>query len=207
MTRRGLFRTLPAVVLALGFFPTSVLAHCDTMDGPVIKDARVALESRDPGRVLKWVKPEKEKEAREAFQHTLAVRALAPEARELADRYFFETLVRIHREGEGTPYTGLKPAGVGIEPAIAASDEALETGSVDALVKMVAAEAERGIRKRFAHAANAKKHMGESVERGRDYVAAYVAFMHYAERLHLDAVSNVLDAEHAPAQQTDSHPH
>src|SRR4026207_1564620 len=110
MTRRGLFRTLPAVVLALGFFPTSVLAHCDTMDGPVIKDARVALESRDPGRglkwgkpetekearesrgpgrVLKWVKPEKEKEAREAFQHTLAVRALAPEARELADRYFF----------------------------------------------------------------------------------------------------------------------
>jgi hypothetical protein len=120
--------------------------------------------------------------------------------------YFFETLVRIHREGEGTPYTGLKPAGVGIEPAIAASDEALETGSVDALVKMVAAEAERGIRKRFAHAANAKKHMGESVERGRDYVAAYVAFMHYAERLHLDAVSNVLDAEHAPAQQTDLTP-
>ena len=62
MTHRALFRTLPAMVLALGSFPASVIAHCDTMDGPVVKDARVALESRDPGRVLKWVKQEKEKE-------------------------------------------------------------------------------------------------------------------------------------------------
>ena len=130
-----------------------------------------------------------------AFQHTLSVRALGPEAQELADRFFFETFVRIHREGEGAPYTGLKPARVEIEPTMAASDKALEAGSVDALATMGTTEAEHGIRERFARAAEAKKHASESIERGREYVAAYVEFMHYAERLHNDATTGVTHAE------------
>src|SRR5512145_1691432 len=162
---RHVFALTLAGALGLTLIPRAALAHCDTLDGPVVKDARVALDAKDVTPVLKWVSHEKEGEIREAFQHALGVRSLGPEARALADRYFFETLVRVHREGEGAPYTGLKPAGVGIAPAIAASDEALETGSVDALVKMVAGEAERGIRKRFALAADAKKQMGGSVER------------------------------------------
>ena len=140
----------------------------------------------------------KEKEVREAFAHSLAVRALGPEARDLADRLFFETLVRVHREGEGAPYTGLKPQGVEIEPAIAAADRALETGSADALVEMLAPEAERGIRARVARAAEARQRMAQSVERGRAYVAAYVDFVHYAERLH-DAASEPGHAEHEAA--------
>ena len=198
-------RALYAAVLALTLFPTRILAHCDTMDGPVVKDAQLALASRDARVVLKWVKPEKTNEVREVFQHTLAVRDLGPEARALADRYFFETLVRIHREGEGAPYTGLKLAGVEIGSAIAASDKALETGSVEALVRMVAAESERGIRERFASVVEARKHRDESVERGRDYVAAYVRFVHYAERLHTNAVSDVGHAEHEAPQAAEAH--
>ena len=206
MTHRAVFPALPAILVALGLVPGRVLAHCDTMNGPVIKDAQVALESRDLSVVLKWVKADQEKEVRDVFQRTLAVRALAPGARELADRYFFETLVRIHREGEGAPYTGLK-AGVEIEPAIAASDEALETGSVDVLVKLVAGDAERGIRTRFANTVEARKHIGESVERGRDYVAAYVEFTHYAERLHADAVAGISHQEHQAVDLTQPHQH
>lgn len=199
--------TAVASLALLALSPRAALAHCDTLDGPVVKDARVALDSKDVRPVLKWIAPDKEAEIRGALQRTLAVRALGPAARELADRFFFETLVRIHREGEGAPYTGLKPAGVEIEPAIAASDKALETGSVDMLVKMVVGEAERGIRERFAHAAEARTHMGESIERGREYVAAYVRFMHYAERLHNDAVSDVSQAEHTAAPMPAAHHH
>ena len=81
-------------------------AHCDTMDGPVVAAARVALEKGDIAPVLKWVKPEREKEIRAAFARTLSVRAGGPEAKELADMYFFETLVRVHRAGEGAPLHG-----------------------------------------------------------------------------------------------------
>jgi len=141
------------------------------------------------------VRHDKEGEIREAFQHALGVRALGPEARALADRFFFETLVRVHREGEGAPYTGLKPAGTAVDPGIAASDTALETGSVDPLVKLLTAEVDKGLRHRFAEAAEARKHAGESVEKGRQYVAAYVEFMHYAERLLLNASSAASHAE------------
>jgi hypothetical protein len=47
--------------------------------------------------------------------------------------------------------------------------------------------AAKGIRERFAHAAETKKHADHGVEYGRKFVAAYVEFTHYVERLHLDA--------------------
>ena len=81
-----------------------------------------------------------------SFAKTLAVRKLNPEARELADLYFFETLVRIHRAGEGAPYTGLKPAGRDLGPAIPAADKAIETGALEPLLKLITSESTNGLR-------------------------------------------------------------
>jgi len=106
--------------------------------------------------------------------------------------YFLETLVRLHRAGEGEPYTGLKPAGV-VEPAVVEADKALESGSVENLVKLITDAASKGIRERFTKAKEAKKHADYSVEAGREFVEAYVQFTHYVERLHLDSTT---EAEH-----------
>ncbi len=168
-------------------------AHCDTMDGPVVADARIALEKGNIAPVLKWVKPEGEMEVTEAFSRALAVRAGGNDARELADLYFFETLVRVHRAGEGAPYTGLKPAGTEIDPAIMASDVALEKGEVEPLIKEITAEVEKGVRERYERAAQARAHAEHNTEAGRQYVEAYVEFMHYMERLHTAATT---DAAH-----------
>ncbi|HOQ87567.1 MAG TPA: DUF6448 family protein [Phycisphaerae bacterium] len=159
-------------------------AHCDTMDGPVVKDAHAALEKGDVTGVLKWVSKASEDEIRQMFAKTLVVRAKGPEAKELADLYFFETLVRLHRAGEGFAYTGLKPAGTPVAPPVAKADEAMAKGSVDELTKKIAAAVEAGIRERFAAAAEAAKHKDESVEAGRKFVAAYVQFVHYVEGVH-----------------------
>ena len=70
---------------------------------------------------------------------------------------------------------------------MAAADKALETGSVDALAKEVAEATEKGIRERFARAAAKKAHAGHTVEAGREYVEAYIEYVHYVERLHADA--------------------
>jgi len=164
-----------------------VYGHCDTMAGPLVKTARAALEKGDVTPVLKWVKPPYEAQVREAFKKTLAVRALSPEAKDLADRYCFETLVRLHREGEGAPYTGLKPAGE-VEPVIAASDKALETGSVEGLTQEIVKLVSNGIHRRFAETVEKKKHADESVAAGREFVEAYVEFTHFVERLHADAL-------------------
>jgi len=170
-------------IALLAMTPRPVSAHCDTLDGPVVKDARAALEAKDVTTVLKWVRADREPEIREAFAHALAVRALGPEARALADRFFFETLVRVHRAGEGAPYTGLKPAGTPVDPGIAAADVALESGRVEALAGLVTRDVERGLRERHARAVATRTHAAESVEKGREYVEAYVEFVHYAERV------------------------
>jgi len=116
--------------LSLAFSPSAALAHCDMMDGPVVQAAQRALRQTNVHHALVWVQPPDAPEIERAFRHTLAVRTLSPEARELADRYFFETLVRLHRAGEGAPYTGLRPAGAEVDPAVAAADRALASGNL-----------------------------------------------------------------------------
>lgn len=189
-TKNGLRGVLFILSIWIGVWaaPNTSSAHCDTLDGPVVIEAKAALERGDITQILKWVRKEDEKEIKTQFDKTLAVRKQSKEARELADMYFFETLVRIHRAGEGAPYTGLKAAGT-VEPSVAAADKALESGSVDSLVKLVTDAAEKGIRQRFAHAAETKKHADHGVEYGRKFVAAYVEFTHYVERLHMDATA------------------
>ena len=185
-----------AALVLLALPPRAARAHCDTLDGPVVKDAREALEAKDVTPVLKWVRPADETEVREAFRQALAVRAPGGEARTLADRYFFETLVRVHRAGEGVAFTGLQPAGVAVDAGIAATDAALGSGSPEALVRLVAGDVEMGLRTRYARAAALRAHAGESVSRGREYVAAYVDLMHYAERLMQAASPSAPHREH-----------
>ena len=160
-----------------------VSAHCDAFDGPVIKEAQLALEKGDVTPLLKWVTKEYENEIRDAFAQTLAVRTKGKDARELADRFFFETLVRVHRAGEGAPYTGLKPAGT-IAPAVAAADKALLDGSVDEFSAKIGNAVRDGIRKRFADVAEKKKHANDNVEAGREFVEAYVQYVHFVEGIH-----------------------
>ncbi|MBI3565793.1 MAG: hypothetical protein HY079_11395 [Elusimicrobia bacterium] len=158
-------------------------AHCDGVDGPVVASAREALATGDRSLALMWVRSQDEGEVERAFTEAVAVRALGPAARGLADRSFFETVVRLHRAGEGAPYTGLKPAGRDLGPAIPAADAALASGSVDALWKLLGADAERGLRERFRTAVAKRRRPAGDVAAGREYARAYVDFVHYAEGL------------------------
>jgi hypothetical protein len=158
-------------------------AHCDTMDGPVVSTGQSALSSGDLTPVLKWIKPEQEKEIRAVFTQARTVRAQSDGARELADRLFLETLVRLHRAGEGEPFTGLKASSEDVSPAVAAADKALQNGQIDPLVQKLVEQASEGIRHRYQRVQEAQRHANDSVDAGRAYVAAYVEFMHYVERL------------------------
>lgn len=194
MQRRWMTMTLLAALVGPGLSqPAS--AHCDTMDGPVVQAARRALAEGDPRPALAWVKPAAETDVRAAFGETLAVRKLGPAAAALADRYFFETLVRLHRAGEGFAYDGLKPAGTAIEPAVLAADRALERNAVDELLNGLTAEVAHGVRERFQRAADAKRRAAESVDAGRAYADAYVEYVHYAEALAAAAAGHPEPAE------------
>ena len=182
-----------------GLLAVWALGHCDGMDGPVVTLARKALETGNVNLVLPWVQAEDEGEIRTAFDHATSVRKLGAQARELADTHFFETLVRIHRAGEGAPFTGLKPAGRDVGPAVPAGDKALEDGSIDRVVTLLTDAVREGLHKRF-HTAYSRKNFDRSdVGAGREFVEAYVPYIHYVERLWQDAngPAHGQHAEHA----------
>lgn len=172
------------VFTSVVLFPIQALAHCDTMSGPVVHAAQKALETGNVNRVLIWVRRQDEAEIKTLFQRTVAVRKLDPEAKELADMYFFETLVRTHRAGEGAPYAGLKLAGTDLGPAIPCADKALEEGKVERLIKLVTDATQTGIQEHFKDVMAKKSFSVDDVEAGREYVEAYVTYTHYVERLY-----------------------
>jgi len=180
------FRMTWAVVTIalLGLTPARALAHCDGLDGPVVKAAQRALETRNSALVLIWVQDKDEREIQTAFEQTLAVRELSPQAKELADRFFFETLVRVHRAGEGAPFIGLKPAGRDLGPAIPAADEAVRNGSVEHLQQLLTGVFQQRLREEFGRVMAAKTFKPDDLAAGRAYINAYVEFIHFVERVY-----------------------
>jgi hypothetical protein len=168
--------------------PAPAQAHCDSLAGPVVTEARAALQKGDVTPLLKWVRNADEAEVKSAFAKTVAVRALGAEARDLADRYFLETLVRLHRAGEGAPYTGLKDGPA--DPVAAMTDKALADGSADELIRKVSSHMAAAIGEQFTKVAEAKKHKDASVDAGRRFVEAYVSYTHFVEGIHTAITSS-----------------
>ena len=161
-----------------------VFAHCDTMDGPVVADARKAIENNNVNYVLKWVLKDNEQAIRDAFYLMMKVRVLSPEAEKLSEKYFFETLVRLHRSGEGVPYTGLLPSGTPVDEKILAADKSIELGNLSPLENLVPKANMPELKERFEKVMSLKNFDVNNVQAGREYIESYVQFFHYAEGEH-----------------------
>ncbi|WP_434994456.1 DUF6448 family protein [Arthrobacter sp. Ld5] len=157
--------------------------HCDSLDGPVVAAARRALDAADVGLVLPFVPSAAEAEVGAAFDAVLPVRGLSQEAREVADRLFFETVVRLHRTGEGAPYTGLKPAGLPVGPAIPLAERAIETGSADEVKEFLVAALSEQLDRRLALVGTLGAARGRSTGDARHYVEAMLGFEVYCNHV------------------------
>lgn len=158
--------------------------HCDSMDGPVVKAAGLALEAHDVDIVLPFVPEDGEAEVKRAFEQASRVELLGPAAKELAAEWFFENVVRIHRAGEGAPYTGLRPAGLGHGPVVPVAEHAIEAGSPAELIHLLTGMVEEEITARFDQVAHLKAHAGGDVETRRRYVDALLGFEVWSHSLY-----------------------
>lgn len=203
---RGIIRVLFVLFAVIGMavlHSAPAYAHCDGMDGPVVKAAQEALAKGDVNLVLIWVRKGDEADIREAFDRAMNVRKLSPQARELADTYFFETLVRIHRTGEGASYTGLKPAGRDLGPAIPAADQALKSEDVAPLTNLLVEKMRAGLLERYKRAMATKAFKVQDVDAGREYIEAYVTYIHYVEGMYEAAMNPA--SGHYPEGATVTH--
>jgi Family of unknown function (DUF6448) len=138
-------------------------------------------------------------EIRTAFDRSRKVRGLGPDARALADQAFMETVIRLHRTGEGAPYTGVKPAGIDYGPVIPAADYAVETGDLAKLTAVLSEEIEHALRERLAHVRELQKASREpktavEVAAARERVSAELGLVTFAESIRQAALGR--GAEH-----------
>ena len=164
--------------------------HCDTLDGPVVTAAKKALDAKDVNLILPYVPKEGETEVIRAFEQVVKIRS-DDAAREIADLYFFETVVRIHRMGEGAPYTGLKPAGLSEGPVIPIAERAIESGSPDELIEILSGMLREDVTHRLHNMLRLKEHADKSVDDAREYVEAMLGLQVWShsiyERIHGEA--------------------
>ncbi len=177
------------LALAFMFIGISGYAHCDSYDGPVIKDALKALDQNNVELVLKWIEPQQEKEIKSMFKKTYKLKSGDKEVYAIVEKHFLENLVRLHRETEGAAYTGLKPAG-SMTPLVEMADNSIAKNSVEEVITTVTNHLEQLLRERYAKVAKLSNTKDQSVKLGRDYVEAYVQYTHT-----LEALENLI---HAP---------
>lgn len=184
MLHKTVLSTLIAVLFLAALISEPIFAHCDSMEGPVVKASIKALETGNINYVLVWVRAEDEQEIKTMFDKVNSVRTINDEAKELADMYFYETVVRIHRIGEGVGYTGLKPAGYEPEEGIEAADIAIEKNSVDDILQHLEEAKHEEVKHYFDELQSKRNYDVNDLTAGRDYVASYVHFIHYVEALY-----------------------
>ena len=163
--------------------------HCDSLDGPVVAAAREALDATDVDLILPFVHADGAAEIRDAFDKTMKARVMGVEARDVADRWFFETTVRVHRAGEGAPFTGLRPAGLDVGPVIPAAERAIESGSADELIDVLCASVRDQVTQRHDRVMRLKTHAGDSVEDARAYVEAMLGLQVWAHSVYKQVVA------------------
>ena len=159
--------------------------HCDTRDGPVVKAAIKALETGNPNYVLIWIPKESEKELRNIFAKTLKARKAGKDAQEVADDWFFENAIRLHRAGEGAVYTGMKPAGLSEGPVVPMAEKAIENGNSGETISFILATVEDDLNERFHHVMEKKTYDVDNVAAGREFIAAFIGWVVYSHHLYM----------------------
>jgi hypothetical protein len=199
-----MFRTriliVSVLVGGLVFGSQAAYSHCDSVDGPVAKAVEKALESGNVFPVLAYAPASAEAEIRASFEKSRKVRTLGADARALADRAFLETAIRLHRQGEGAPYTGIKPAGLDYGPAIPAAEHAVETGDLSKLRVLLVEAMDHALEERFAHVrrTHANTHEPENaneVAAARERISTELEFITFAETLRQAALGKFAEHE------------
>ena len=169
--------------------------HCDTRDGPVVKAAIKALETGNLNYILIWIPKESEEELKAIFAKTLRARKAGKDAKEVADDWFFENAIRLHRAGEGASYTGMKPAGLSEGAVVPKAEKAIETENPDETIDFILKTVKEDLTRRFHHVMEKKTYDVNDVDAGREFIGAFIGWVVYSHHLYVSVTSAAAHGE------------
>jgi hypothetical protein len=146
--------------------------------GPMMKAARMALESGNARHILIWVPEGSENTLKNLLEKACCERY---SQKSKAADWYFETVQRLHRSGMQSNYSGIEDVIFGEIPVIRKADEAIETGNFEQLSGLVPVMDISELRQRFDTIREMRNYPDLSA--GRTFVSAYLEFMLYLYKL------------------------
>ena len=175
-------------------------AHCDSADGPVVTAAKEALAKNDVKLALPYVGSQYETDVAAAFDKAVAGGAAGGEAKAVAESYFAETTLRLHRATENAPYNGIQPAGQDYGPALPAAEKAIETGSTEELKKILNEAVSQQVDEQYRNVTAKNVEPDATVNDKRESIEAQFGFEKYALGLYESAMGKKAAAGEVQAE-------
>lgn len=157
--------------------------YWDTMDGPIVTAAELALEMENVNYILPFVKKEFETEIKEAFDNTIIVRELSGEAAEVADYWFFETAVRLYMLGVGKPYTGIKHSSSKNDQVILEAYKAIENQDKTAFETFLVDSLRETLEIKYEITVSKKDYDVNDTDAAREYMNSMYDFIEFSNEL------------------------
>jgi hypothetical protein len=168
----------------------------DITNGSVMDAAKMALDTGNVNYVLIWVPEASENKLKNLFAKTVCERRDRKDVQDIAFDWYFETVNRLHRAGEGTLYTCMNLAGLDERSVVPKVKRVIETGEAEEIIGFIPKTQEHDFRHRFRHVMEKKNYDVNNVVDGRAYVAAFTDFIVYLHHIYTSIPREAGHAEH-----------
>ena len=155
----------------------------DPHNGPVMRAAKMALETGNANYVLIWVSEKSENTLKNLLEKTYCERSSRKNLQNRAIDWYFETVNRFHLANKGALYTCLKPGGLDENPIVPKVERAIETGNFEKIIGVIPNTHAADVREHFHHVMDKRNYDLNNIAAGRAYVSAFFDFIGYVHNL------------------------
>jgi hypothetical protein len=155
----------------------------DEMQGPVVKAAKMALETGNVNYILIWLPEESENTLKNLLEKTCCTRSSRMNMKNRAYDWYFEMVNRFFNIGRPRDNLTIR-GGLAEKPLDLKVDKAIESGNFEEIRDIIPVTHEADAKQRFLHVMNMRNYPVNNIAEGRAYVSAFFDFNRYMHDLY-----------------------
>ena len=155
----------------------------DVMQGPVVKAAKMSLETGNVNYVLIWLPEESENSIKNLLEKTCCKHSSKMNMQNQAYDWYFATVNRFFSASRSRDYLTVQFGGLSEKPLVLKVDKAIESGNFEEIRDIIPVSHEADAKQRFQHIMNMRNYPVNNIQSGRAYVSAFFDFARYVHNL------------------------
>jgi hypothetical protein len=154
-----------------------MISRNNVHNGPVMRAAKMALETGNADHILIWVPEESENTLKNLLEKTCCERTTQRKARNHSIEWYLQTINRLHSEYYRPHDLNISTKTPEERKTILLVERACETGNFDEIATVMQITSDEEIRQRFNDVLNKSNYDMDNIAAGRAYVSAFTDFI------------------------------